>query len=164
MRTQGWLVLCGLNQWWVIVNLDSALLWVSGLTESGEGRVLGLNRETKEAKWLAVVTDTWETHRREDVAEQIVSPSRSRTGGTRVQDVGWRVWSTLLTVVSVVEPQNHQCYRGRFRRVWASKPSVLHRSVSPSLSLKTWRAITTGIGGGTWHHLEGCVEMKQLHE
>jgi hypothetical protein len=34
------------------------------------------------------VTDTEDMHRREDVVERIVSPERSRTGGTCVQDIG----------------------------------------------------------------------------
>jgi hypothetical protein len=36
----------------------------------------------------SLVADTWDTHSREDVVEQAVSPTRSRTGGTRVRDVG----------------------------------------------------------------------------
>jgi hypothetical protein len=35
-----------------------------------------------------VVADTCDTYSREDVAERAVMPARSRTGGTRVQDVG----------------------------------------------------------------------------
>jgi hypothetical protein len=35
-----------------------------------------------------VVVDTWDTHSRDDVVERAVLPARSRTGKTRVQDVG----------------------------------------------------------------------------
>jgi hypothetical protein len=35
-----------------------------------------------------MVADIWDTHSREDVAERAVLPPRSRTRGTRVQDVG----------------------------------------------------------------------------
>jgi hypothetical protein len=71
---------------------------------SGEGQVSGLDQGTVEAEWLDVVTVTWDTHQREDVTEQIVSPTWSMTGGTHVQDVGyasgvcysWRFWWLCL--------------------------------------------------------------------
>jgi hypothetical protein len=56
-------------------------------SSSGEGRALGIDRETRVVR-LAMVADTWDTHSSEDVMERVVLPARSRTGGTRVQDVG----------------------------------------------------------------------------
>jgi hypothetical protein len=59
----------------------------------------------------SVGNDTWDTYKRKDVAEQIVSLERSRTGGTRAQDVGdmpavrysrWFQWLSLKTTQLLV--------------------------------------------------------------
>jgi hypothetical protein len=47
-----------------------------------------------------MVADTWDTHSREDVAERTMLSARSRTGGTRVQDVGYtHARGAILTAV-----------------------------------------------------------------
>jgi hypothetical protein len=48
-----------------------------------------------------MVTGTWDTHQREDVAERIVLPAQSRTKGTRVPDVGMHM-----------EYATHECFGG----------------------------------------------------
>jgi hypothetical protein len=48
---------------------------------------VGTCRGIGEVGLLAMVPNTWDTHRHEDVA-WIVSPTLLRIGGTRVQDVG----------------------------------------------------------------------------
>jgi hypothetical protein len=68
-------------------------------TRCSEGRVLGLERGTRVTGWLAEVANTWDTHSREDVTEWTVLLARSRTRGTRVQDVRYAhavVWWLIL--------------------------------------------------------------------
>jgi hypothetical protein len=57
-------------------------------TESGEGRVLGLDWRIRAARWPTMLTDSWDTHLCEDVVEWTVLPAWSRTSGTRVWS--WR--------------------------------------------------------------------------
>jgi hypothetical protein len=78
------------------------------------------------------------------VACVALSPMRSRTNGTCVQDVGTRMRCTTRGGF-VVEPQNH--------------PSAGFAEFGPqNLTV----AVSAGIRGGTWHHHKGCVEAKQL--
>jgi hypothetical protein len=46
-------------------------------------------------------------------------------------------------------PKPPDAMEGWFRQIWASKSGG---------------AILAGIEGGIWHHREGCVEAKQIHE
>jgi hypothetical protein len=83
-----------------------------------------------------VVTDTCDTHSREDVAKQVVLPTRSRTGETRVWWFG---------------PQNHLALPIAGFAEFGSQNSVA--------------TVTVEIGGGTWHHRlhsKVCVKAKQL--
>jgi hypothetical protein len=68
-----------------------------------------------------MVSDTKDTQSREDVAEQAVFPTQSRTGGTRVQDMG-DTHGAIITVVWWLILGNPPCAAdGGFCRVWASK-------------------------------------------
>jgi hypothetical protein len=53
-----------------------------------KGRELGLDWRTRVVVWLAIVVDTWNTHRGEDVVEWAVLPARSRTGWTHDHNMG----------------------------------------------------------------------------
>jgi hypothetical protein len=79
---------------------------------------------------LAVVTDTWDMHQCENVAERIVSSARSSTGRTRVQDVGTRMEYTTHGGL-VVEPQNHPALRSAgFTELKPQYSAVLFRQES----------------------------------
>jgi hypothetical protein len=77
-------------------------------------------------------------------ALRIVSPVRSRTGGTCVQNVGSRMRCTTHDSFNGWASKLPNCW---FCWVWASKLDGVLRSK---------------IGGGTWRHRKGCVQAKQL--
>jgi hypothetical protein len=78
------------------------------------------------------------------MAKRVVSPAQSRTGGTRIQDVGARMRYTTRDCF-VVDPQNQPA--AGIAEFWPQNLTV---------------TVTVGIGGGTWYHHEWYVETKQL--
>jgi hypothetical protein len=93
------------------------------------------------------VADTWDTHSHEDVAEWAVLPAQSRTGGTRVQDMG-DARGAIITTVWWLSLKTTQCYGRRvFDWVWPQSPTV---------------AVPMGTGSGTWRDHGGCIKAKQL--
>jgi hypothetical protein len=116
-------------------------------TGSGEGRAVGLDRETGEARWLSMVTNTWDTHWREDVTERIMSTMWSRTSETRVQDMGMHMRCATRDGFGGWASKPLSSTYGKFCWVWTSKLSGTDLTV---------------IEGGMWCRYEGCIEAKQL--
>jgi hypothetical protein len=96
-----------------------------------------------------MVANTWDTYLCEEVEEQIVLPTWSRTSETRVQYVG----------------DTYGVHYSRWFQWLSLKTTQLYGSlVSPSLGLKTWWCGSSENQSGTWRHPKGCVETKQLRE
>jgi hypothetical protein len=138
---------CGVQVWSIgtVVNNEGeghagSCRW----TRIGEGRVLGLDRGTRFAGWLALVADTWDMHSRKVMVERVVLPAWSRTCKIRVQDMGYITWCDTHDCL-VVDPRKTTKRYGRrvFDRIWPQNSAV---------------AIVEGTGGGTWCHNEGCYK------